>query len=211
MKYQGKKNVCITMYGDGSANQGQLFEASNMAGLWKLPVIYCIENNHYGMGTSVERASFYPHMMSKFRGFAGLKLDGSNLFAVREGVRFAKEWSIENGPLFLEIETYRYQGHSMSDPGISYRTKDEVTDYRTKRDCILFIKNMILNNKLATEDELKKIDRDIKERIESEIEKIRNDPYPSPEDLYSDIYINEKPNFIRAADYQSSVFNSSKY
>jgi pyruvate dehydrogenase E1 component alpha subunit len=211
MKYSGKKNVCFTMYGDGSANQGQLFEAANMAGLWKLPVIYTIENNHYGMGTSVARASFHTEMMSKFRGYPGLKLDGANVFAVREGVRFCKEWAIANGPMFLEIETYRYQGHSMSDPGIGYRTKDEITDYRSKRDCVSFVKNMIINNKLASEDELKKIDKAIKERIESEIEKIRNDELPAPEQLYTNIYVNEKPNFIRGAEYQTSVFNSSKY
>src|SRR4051794_33287041 len=104
MKYLNKKNICITMYGDGSANQGQLFEASNMAGLWKLPVVYCIENNHYGMGTSVDRASFQKSMMGKFRGFPGLKLNGSNVFAVREGVKFCKEFAIKNGPIFLEID-----------------------------------------------------------------------------------------------------------
>jgi pyruvate dehydrogenase E1 component alpha subunit len=211
MKYQNKKNVCITMYGDGSANQGQLFEASNMAGLWKLPVIYCVENNYYGMGTSLVRASFYTSLMSKFRGFPGLKLDGSNVFAVREGVKFCKEWSIKNGPMFLEIDTYRYQGHSMSDPGISYRTKDEITDYRTKKDCVAFVRNMIINNKFASEEEVKKIDKEIKERIEGEVEKIKNDPYPNPEELYSDIYSNDKPNFIRGAEYQDSIFNSSKY
>jgi pyruvate dehydrogenase E1 component alpha subunit len=211
MKYEGKKNICVTMYGDGSANQGQLYEASNMAGLWKLPVIYCAENNLYGMGTSIDRASHYTQLYKKFRGFAGLKLDGSNVFAVREGFKFCKQWVLENGPLFLEIDTYRYQGHSMSDPGISYRTKDEITDYKTKKDCNAFVRQLCLTHKVATEEELKKLEKDVKNRIEDEIERIKNDPLPPVEELYSDIYVNEKPNFIRGAEYQTSIFNSTKY
>jgi pyruvate dehydrogenase E1 component alpha subunit len=211
MKYQRKKNVCITMYGDGSANQGQLYEASNMAGLWKLPVIYCIENNMYGMGTSIDRASHYKTLYSKFRGFPGIKLDGSNVFAVREGVKFCKQYVLEHGPIFLEINTYRYQGHSMSDPGISYRTKDEVSEYKTRKDCVSFVRSLVLNHKVATEEELKKLEKEVKNRIEEEIEKIRADPYPPVEELYNDIYVNEKPNFIRGAEYQTSIFNSTKH
>jgi pyruvate dehydrogenase E1 component alpha subunit len=199
------------MLGDGASNQGQYYEAANMAGLWKLPVIYTIENNFFGMGTSVDRSCHYKPLMGKFRGFPGIRLDGSNVFAVREGTRFCKEWVLENGPIILELVTYRYQGHSVSDPGISYRTKEEVTDYRGKHDCIGYVKNLLLTNKFMTEDELKKIDRDIKERIQDEIEKIKNDPYPDSEEMYNDIYVHEKPNFIRNADYQSSVFNNSKY
>jgi pyruvate dehydrogenase E1 component alpha subunit len=211
MKYLHKQNVCITMYGDGASNQGQLYEAANMAGLWKLPVIYCIENNHFGMGTPVGSASYYQPLMARFRGFPGIKLDGLNIFAVREGVKFCKEFALQHGPIFLEIDTYRYMGHSMSDSGTSYRTKEEVTEYKSKRDCITYVKNLLINNTFATEDELKKIDRAIKERIEGEIEKIRNDPFPSPDELHTHIYVNEKPNFIRGAEYQTSIMNSSKY
>jgi pyruvate dehydrogenase E1 component alpha subunit len=211
MKYLNKKNVCITMYGDGASNQGQLYEACNMAGLWKLPVIYCIENNHFGMGTSVERASHYQPLMARFRGFPGIKLDGLNIFSVREGVKFCKAWVLEHGPIFLEIETYRYAGHSMSDSGVSYRTKDEVIELRSKRDCIAYVRNLIINNNLATDDELKKIDKEIKTRIEEEIENIRNDPYPETDQLYKHVYVNETPPFIRGAEYQNSIFNSGKY
>ena len=199
------------MYGDGAANQGQLYEASNMAGLWKLPVIYCLENNQYGMGTSVDRASFYKPIMAKFRGFPALRLDGMNLFSVREGMKFCKDYAIANGPIFVEISTYRYQGHSMSDPGISYRTKEEVTNVRTNKDCIAYVRKLITDNKFASEDELKVIDKEIKERIEAEVEQIRKDPYPPTEELFKDIYVGEQPPFIRGAEYQTSIHNSGKY
>ena len=123
LKYKKKQNACFTMYGDGTSNQGQLFEATNMAGLWKLPVVYTIENNHYGMGTSVERASHQVELMAKFRGYPGMKIDGQNTFLMREATKWCKDYVIKNGPMFLEIDTYRYQGHSMSDPGITYRKR----------------------------------------------------------------------------------------
>jgi pyruvate dehydrogenase E1 component alpha subunit len=211
MKYEGKKNVCVTMYGDGGANQGQLYEAANMAGLWKLPVIYLLENNNYGMGTSVERASYYRPLMGKFRGYPAVKIDGMNIFAVREGMKFCKEYAIENGPMFVEMATYRYQGHSMSDPGISYRTKDEVTNVRTTKDCINYVKKVILDNQVASEEDLKKIDKEIKNRIDEEVEKIRNDPLPPVEEMTKDIYTGEVPPFIRGVEYKDSIHNNSKY
>jgi pyruvate dehydrogenase E1 component alpha subunit len=102
------------MYGDGSSNQGQLFEAANMAGLWKLPVIYTIENNLYGMGTSVERASYQTSLMSKFRGYPGLKIDGQNVFMVREATKFCKEFSLKNGPMFMEIGKFLFNFKTFS-------------------------------------------------------------------------------------------------
>lgn len=197
----------MTMYGDGSANQGQLFEASNMAGLWKLPVIFCIENNKYGMGTSVARASHQTSLMSKFRGFPGVKVDGMDVFAVREITKFCKNYSIKNGPMFLELETYRYQGHSMSDPGITYRTKEEVTQVRNTVDCIEKVRKHILDNSLATEDELKGIEREIRSKIESDVEKIKKDPLPDDKELYTDVYRNENPPFIRGIEYKDSIVN----
>jgi pyruvate dehydrogenase E1 component alpha subunit len=209
LKYQNKPNVCFTLYGDGSANQGQLFEAANMAGLWKLPVIYVIENNHYGMGTSEERSSFFRPLHAKFRGYPGLKCEGNDVFAVREACRMTKEHSLKHGPLFLEFDTYRYQGHSMSDPGITYRTKEEVSVYRESKDCINKIRNYILGFKVANENDLKGIEREIRENIAQDVEKIKSDPYPEPQQLFTDIYVGSNP-FIRGVEYESSIFNEHK-
>jgi pyruvate dehydrogenase E1 component alpha subunit len=210
LKYQGKPNACFTMYGDGSANQGQLFEASNMAGLWNLPCVYVIENNHYGMGTSVERASHHLPLHSKFRSFPGIVCQGNDVFAVREATKFCKEYSIEHGPIFLEFDTYRYQGHSMSDPGVTYRTKDEVTQYRESKDCISKVKLIILENSVATEAELKSIEREIRDKISSDVEEIKKEPYPESSELFTEIYVGEPPSFIRNVEYSSSIFNEHK-
>lgn len=197
----------MTLYGDGSANQGQLFEASNMAGLWKLPVIFCVENNRYGMGTSVERASHQTSLMSKFRGFPGLKVDGMDVFAVREVVKFCKEYAIQNGPMFLELETYRYQGHSMSDPGITYRTKEEVSKIRSTVDCIEKVRKHLLDNSFATEAELKGIEKEIRAKIEADVEKIKKDSLPDEKELYTGVYHGENPPFIRGIEYKDSIIN----
>lgn len=210
LKYNGKKNACFTMYGDGTANQGQLFEAANMAGLWKLPCVYVIENNHFGMGTSEKRSNFYTPSMGKFRGYAGLKCDGMNVFAVREAVRFSKEYAVEHGPMFLEIDTYRYQGHSMSDPGVTYRTKEEVQVVRQNKDCIDYIRKIILAANFATEGELKDIEKEIRSNIENDIEKIRNDPLPEPSELITNIYVEDKLPYIRGIEYSTSIFNEHK-
>ncbi len=209
LKYQNKPNVCLTLYGDGSANQGQLFEAANMAGLWKLPVIYVIENNHYAMGTSEKRHSFQHPLHAKFRGFPGIKCEGNDVFSVREAVRVCKDYAVKNGPIFLEIDTYRYQGHSMSDPGITYRTKDEVSAYRESKDCINKVRSYILDFKVATDTDLKNIEREIRERISADVEKIKNDPYPDPSELVTEIYTGENP-FVRGVEYQNSIFNEHK-
>lgn len=210
LKYQNKPNACFTLYGDGSANQGQLFEAANMAGLWKLPVVYVIENNRYGMGTSVQRSSHYQPLYAKFRGYPGLKIDGMDVFAVREAVKFCKDYVLKHGPMFLEIDTYRYQGHSMSDPGITYRTNEEVSKTREARDCINKVKNYILNSKFATEEELKSIERNIRGQILDDIEKIKKDPFPEPTEMITNIYTEENVPFIRGAEYPNSIFNEHK-
>ena len=193
------------MYGDGSSNQGQLFEATNMAGLWKLPVIYTIENNHYGMGTSVERASHRTELMSKFRGYPGLNIDGQDTFLMREATKWCKNFAIKNGPMFLEIDTYRYQGHSMSDPGITYRKREEIEQVKSSRDCIDKVKRIILDNSLATEKELKDIEKRIRAEIEKDIEKIKKDPLPSLNEQYTNIYVNNEPHFIRGIEIENSV------
>ena len=193
------------MFGDGSCNQGQLFEAANMAGLWKLPVVYTIENNHYGMGTSVERASAQTDLMSKFRGFPGLNVDGQDTFLMREATKWCKNYAVKNGPMFLEIDTYRYQGHSMSDPGITYRKREEIEEFKHERDCIEKIKKLILENSLATEKELKAIERNIRAEIEKDIEMIKKDPLPTLNEQFTNIYVNNEPHFIRGCEIENSI------
>ncbi len=204
LKYMKKKNASFTMFGDGSVNQGQFEEAANMAGLWKLPVCYVIENNRYGMGTAVERSNFHLPVYSKFRSFPGLKIDGMEIFQVREYTKFCKDYVINNGPILFEIDTYRYQGHSMSDPGVSYRTKDEVNKVRQSRDNIEFIRKMILDHKFASEDELINIELDIKNEINKIVEECKADPLPKLEELYSEVYVNQDSMYIRGANQEDS-------
>jgi pyruvate dehydrogenase E1 component alpha subunit len=169
------------MYGDGASNQGQLFEAMNMAYLWKLPIIYLCENNLYGMGTSNERSSMNTKYYARGDVIPGLKADAQNILAVRETMKFAKEWCVKgNGPICIEFLTYRYHGHSMSDPGVTYRTREEINDVRKNRDPIEIVRKMLLDNKWAEEDQLKEIERNIRTQIEADVEQIKKDPEPSP-------------------------------
>ena len=125
-KYKGEKTFTIAMYGDGAANQGQIAEAANMAGLWKLPIIYFCENNRYGMGTSQHRSSHNNKYYTRGGNIPGFAFDAQNVLMVREAIKWAGAYVKEYGPLFLEADTYRYHGHSMSDPGVTYRTKEEI-------------------------------------------------------------------------------------
>jgi pyruvate dehydrogenase E1 component alpha subunit len=181
-----------------------------MAGLWKLPVIYFIENNHYGMGTSVARASAQTRLHAKFRGIPGVKIDGMDVFAVREHLRIAKDYVLKNGPMFFEVETYRYHGHSMSDPGITYRKRDEVAQIRESRDCIARVRNLILDHSIAVEAEVKEIEKSVKHQIEKDVEQAKQDAFPEIKDMYTNIYHGNEEHYIRGVDYQSSVFPSNK-
>lgn len=211
LKYTNKPNAAFAMFGDGAVPQGQVYESSNIAALWKLPVVYVIENNHFGMGTPEARSNFYHPLHAKFRGIPGLLAQGNDVFSVREASRFSKNFAIQNGPLFLEFDTYRYVGHSMSDPGISYRTKDEVNAYKESKDVIDKIKNYILGFKVANENDLKSIEREIKDRLAQDLEKIKNDPYPEAKELYTEVYVEDaEAPYIRAPEYSNSVFREHK-
>ena len=190
-KYAGDGGVCLAYFGDGASNQGQVYESFNMAALWKLPVIYIIENNKYAMGTSVQRASAQPdlHNRGKAYGIPGVLVDGMDVLKVKEaGEKAVAHVRAGKGPIILEMETYRYRGHSMSDPA-KYRTKDEVQKMRTEHDPIDSLKAKLLEAKVATEDELKAIDREVKDIISDAAEFAQTSPEPDPAELWTDILV----------------------
>jgi pyruvate dehydrogenase E1 component alpha subunit len=188
--YKGNGNVSYAYMGDGAANQGQVYESFNMAQLWKLPVVYVIENNQYAMGTSVERAAsetaFHKRGVS-FR-IPGEEVDGMDVVAVREaGARATEHARSGQGPYILEMKTYRYRGHSMSDPA-KYRTKEEVDEVKTTRDPIDHIKERLAKAGV-TEDDLKGVDADVKRIVAEAAEFARTSPEPDPSELYTDVYL----------------------
>jgi pyruvate dehydrogenase E1 component alpha subunit len=187
-KYRGEPNVCVTMYGDGAANQGQKYEAINMAGLWNLPVIFVCENNHYGMGTAEWRASKSPAFYTRGDYVPGIKVDGMDVLAVKNATAFAKEYALKNGPIIMEMDTYRYHGHSMSDPGSTYRTRDEINAMRTERDPVERVKKLLLTNGVDPA-ELKKIDKDVKKEVDDAVEAAKGGSAPPLPWLYKNIYM----------------------
>lgn len=158
-----------------------------MAALWKLPAIFICENNLYGMGTSNARAAANTDYYTRGESIPGFKCDAQNVLLVRETMKWAKNYSVANGPLFIEYMTYRYHGHSMSDPGVTYRTREEIKHVREYRDPIGLVKHMLLENSWATEKELKEIEKEIRASIEADVAKLMNDPVPTFEDLYAHV------------------------
>ncbi|PIN24929.1 Pyruvate dehydrogenase E1, alpha subunit [Handroanthus impetiginosus] len=188
-KYNKEEHVTFAMYGDGAANQGQLFEALNMAALWDLPAILVCENNHYGMGTAEWRAAKSPAYYKRGDYVPGLKVDGMDAFAVKQACKFAKEHALKNGPIILEMDTYRYHGHSMSDPGSTYRTRDEITGVRQERDPIERIRKLILAHDLATEKELKDTEKEVRKEVDEAIAKAKESPLADPSELFTNVYV----------------------
>jgi pyruvate dehydrogenase E1 component alpha subunit len=189
-RYRGNDNVSLTYFGDGAANQGQVYESFNMAKLWKLPVIYIIENNQYGMGTSVARASATIELCNRGASFGipGERVDGMDVRAVKAAGDKAVKWCREgNGPMILEMLTYRYRGHSMSDPA-KYRSKEEVDKVRTEHDPIEQVRSRLLKRGFANEDALKKVDAEVRAIVNEAAEFATNDAEPDPSELWTDVY-----------------------
>ncbi len=194
-KYLDNKRVTFTYFGDGAANQGQVYEAYNMAELWNLPVIFVIENNQYAMGTSTKRSTHSPSYWERGAayGIKGEEVDGMDVLAVKAaGEKAVAVCRAGDGPYILEIKTYRYRGHSMSDPA-KYRTREEVQEMREKRDAIEHVRQMLLSGGHASEDDLKAIDKEIKEIVNEAAEFAKESPEPALEELWTDIYADEVP------------------
>jgi len=188
-KYKGDGGVCFALYGDGAAQQGQVYEAYNIAKLWDIPVVFVCENNHYGMGTSQERAAASTTFYTRGDYVPGIQVDGMDVLTVREATRFALDYcGSGKGPLVYEITTYRYHGHSMSDPGTSYRTREEVQEVRAKQDPIGQLKEKLIGSGLSDAEELKEIEVSIKKAVDAEVKKAKADPEIGVEELYNDTY-----------------------
>ena len=189
-KYSGHKRVSLTYFGDGAVNQGQVYESFNMAALWKLPCIYVIENNKYAMGTSVERSAAGQALAERGAayGIPGEQVDGMDVLAVKEaGERVVAAAKAGEGPAILEVMTYRYRGHSMSDPA-KYRTKEEVDKMRTERDPINLVRDLLLAQG-KSEDDLKKIDKEIRDVVADAADFAQTSPEPPESELYTDILV----------------------
>ncbi len=198
VKYRGEDLISVTMFGDGAARQGMLHESFNMAMLWKLPVLYICENNQYAMGTSVSRSSNVTdiYRLACAYDMPSRQVDGMNVFSVYEAVREAAEYCRNgNGPMFLEIRTYRYRGHSMSDPA-KYRTREEVEKFK-EQDPILQLQSYLYEHNLVTNEELDAIEASVAEEVADAVAYAEASPFPSAEALYEDVYVQDDYPFLR--------------
>jgi pyruvate dehydrogenase E1 component alpha subunit len=189
-KYLENGRVTFTYFGDGAANQGQIYETFNMAALWALPVIFVIENNQYAMGTAQKRSTSTPELYTRGAAFGipGEAVDGMDVLAVKDaGEKAVAHCRSGKGPYILEVKTYRYRGHSMSDPA-KYRTREEVQKMRDERDPIEQVRSLLLTGKHATEDDLKAIDKEIKDIVNAAADFAKESPEPALEELWTDIY-----------------------
>lgn len=189
LKYREKKGVCLCFFGDGACQTGLFHESMNLASLWKLPIIYIIENNGYAMGTSVDRSSSEPEFYKRAAAYRmhGERVDGMDLFKVREVAdRLIPQVRETSEPVLLEVLTYRYRGHGAADPG-KYRTKEEVEEW-TQRDPIGIVETWLLKNKVIKEDDVKSIHAEVQAEVEECLRFAEESPWPAPESLYEDVY-----------------------
>jgi pyruvate dehydrogenase E1 component alpha subunit len=211
-----KMPVTVAFYGDGAANQGQIWEAANMAKLWGLPCAFVTENNHYGMGTSTKRSSCNDHYYTMGgRTIPGIKINGMNVLAVKKGVEFVREYmSSGNGPMYVEFDTYRYHGHSMSDPGTTYRTRDEVSGVRQAKDPIEYVKKILMDHSFMTAEEIKDIEKEVRKDVEAALARAKSSSFPPDNWLYQDIFADKNhqdapQKFVRMPDYHKSIRNNA--
>lgn len=204
-------NITLAIYGDGGANQGQVWEAANMASLWKLPVVFMIENNHYGMGTAPDRSSSNTKYYTMGNHIPGIRINGMNVLAVREGMKVAKEYvSSGHGPIYVEMDTCRYQGHSMSDPDTTYQSREAIGEIRKSKDPIEYVKKLLIDNHLMTLEEIKDTQKDIRYEVNDALQRVKQADYPPIKWLTEDIYSNDEgendpPLSVRMPDRVKSV------
>ncbi len=192
-KYKGDGGIAVTYFGDGASNQGQVYESFNMAELWKLPVIFIIENNQYAMGTSVNRSSSEDQLFRRGESFRvpGLQVDGMDVLAVRGAAQTAVDWvRAGKGPLLLEMKTYRYRGHSMSDPA-KYRSREEVAAVREKSDPIEALKKVLIDGGHADEAKLKDMDKVVRAAVTAAADFAEEAPEPNLAELYTDVLLGQ--------------------
>ncbi|ORZ19579.1 Dehydrogenase, E1 component [Absidia repens] len=188
-KYKEIPSVTFSLYGDGASNQGQVFEAFNMAKLWDLPCVFVCENNKYGMGTSDKRSSASTEYFKRAGYIPGIKVNGMDSLAVKRACEWAKEWtSSGKGPLVMELATYRYGGHSMSDPGTTYRTREEIQHMRSTSDPITGLKQLLIEHNVASEADLKAIDKEARREVDQALKEAEASPEPPLKEFHSDIY-----------------------
>lgn len=201
-QYLGNQDAVFAMYGDGASNQGQVFEAYNMAHLWKLPCVFVCENNKYGMGTSAERSSMNTKYFTRGDVIAGLQVNAMDVLAVHQATEFASRYTLSGkGPLILEMVTYRYGGHSLSDPGTTYRTRDEIASMRSSSDPIQGLKAKMLEWNVVDEASLKRVDKSAKEEVDQAVEEAKESPEPAVEELWTDIYYKgTEPDYMRGRE-----------
>ncbi len=207
-----KMPIAIACYGDGAANQGQIWESANIAKLQGLPMVFVTENNHYGMGTSTSRHSCNDHYYTMGgRTIPGIRINGMNVLAVKQGFAKVREHCSSGlGPIFVEFDTYRYHGHSMSDPGTTYRTRDEVGGVRQARDPIDYVKKLLIEHDMCSVDEVKEMERVIRGQVADALTKAKTGSFPPPNALYEEIYAkndgsDEPQEYIRMPDYHKSI------
>ncbi|KAL1678852.1 dehydrogenase E1 component-domain-containing protein [Schizophyllum commune] len=203
LKYRQKDNCSFALYGDGASNQGQVFEAFNMAKLWNLPCVFVCENNKYGMGTSAERSSMNTEYFKRGDKIPGIQVNGMDIIATRQAAAYARKWTVDDkrGPLLVEFVTYRYGGHSMSDPGTTYRSREEVQRMRSTQDPIRGLQRYIEEWGVASEQELKALDKKAKQEVDEAVEIAKASPEPSMEDFWADVYYKgTEPPFLRGRE-----------
>ncbi|KAI9734545.1 MAG: alpha subunit of pyruvate dehydrogenase [Cirrosporium novae-zelandiae] len=211
-QYEGLDTATVALYGDGASNQGQVFEAFNMAKLWKLPVLFGCENNKYGMGTSASRSSAMTDYYKRGQYIPGIKVNGMDVLAVKQAVAFGKEYTAAgNGPLVIEYVTYRYGGHSMSDPGTTYRTREEIQRMRSTNDPIAGLKQKLLDWGVTSEEELKTLDKEARKAVDEEVKEAEamEPPTADEETLFEDVYVKgSEPPYLRGRTVDETFYYS---